>query len=175
LRAEKDVKDNRKLRAKSQRRYEELNTLITKLYEDNASGKIPDKHYERMFVQYDAEQAMLEMKIAKLQAQIDSYLADGTRADKFIELIRKYTQFEKLTTQMLNEFVDHIDVHEADKSSGTRTQKIDIYLNFIGDFDVPEDYDNLSPEDRAKVIAERKRLDKKNAYEKERRQKKRSH
>jgi hypothetical protein len=169
LRAEKDVKDNRRLLAKSQRRCEELNTLITKLYEDNATGKIPDKHYERMFAQYDVEQTMLEAKITELQSQIDSYLADGTRADKFIELVKKYTQFEELTTQMLNEFIDHIDIHEADKSSGIRMQKVDIYLNFIGDFDVPGDYDNLSPEERAKVTAERERLDKKNSYEKERR------
>jgi hypothetical protein len=66
LRAEKDVKDNRKLLAKSQRRYKELNVLITKLYEDNISGKIPDKHYERMFAQYDAEQTSLEVKILEL-------------------------------------------------------------------------------------------------------------
>jgi DNA invertase Pin-like site-specific DNA recombinase len=175
LRAEKDVKDNRKLLAKSQRRYEELNTLITKLYEDNISGKVPDKHYERMFAQYDAEQTTLEAKIAELQAQIDGYLVDSTRADKFIELVKKYTQFEGLTTQMLNEFIDHIDVHEADKSSGIRTQKVDIYLNFIGDFDVLENYNDLSSEDRAIIIAEREWLDKKNAYEKERRQKKCSH
>ena len=38
---------------------------------------------------------------------------------------------------MLNEFIEKVIVHEGDKSSGKRIQKVDIYLNFIGDFDLP--------------------------------------
>jgi DNA invertase Pin-like site-specific DNA recombinase len=172
LQAEKDVKENRKLLAKSQRRVEDLNMLITKLYEDNASGKVPDKHYDRMFAQYDAEQTSQENKITELQAQIDGYLSDSTRADKFIELVQKYTRFDEWTTPMLNSFIDRIDVHEAEKIDGIRTQKIEINLNYIGRFDVPKDYDWRSPEERAAIDAERERLDKKNAYERERREKK---
>jgi hypothetical protein len=33
---------------------------------------------------------------------------------------------------MLHAFVEKVVVHEADKSSGKRTQKVDIFLNFIG-------------------------------------------
>lgn len=38
---------------------------------------------------------------------------------------------------MINEFIDKIIVHAADKSSGEREQEIEIYLKFIGKFDVP--------------------------------------
>ena len=38
----------------------------------------------------------------------------------------------------MNEFIEKVVVHEADKSSGVREQRIDIYLNYIGQFDVPE-------------------------------------
>jgi site-specific DNA recombinase len=38
---------------------------------------------------------------------------------------------------MLNEFVEKILVHEADYSSGERVQEVEIYLNFIGKFEVP--------------------------------------
>ena len=45
--------------------------------------------------------------------------------------------FGELTTPMLNEFVEKILVHEADYSSGERVQEVEIYLNFIGKFELP--------------------------------------
>lgn len=59
------------------------------------------------------------------------------RADKFIEIVKRHTDFSELTPQMINEYIEKIIVHEADKSSGEREQQVDIYLNFIGKFDVP--------------------------------------
>lgn len=38
---------------------------------------------------------------------------------------------------MIFEFVDKIVVHKADRSTGDRTQEVEIYLKFIGKFDVP--------------------------------------
>ena len=54
-----------------------------------------------------------------------------------MELARKYTDFSVLTAPMINEFVDKILVHAPDSSSGERVQEIEIYLNFIGNFEVP--------------------------------------
>ena len=73
--------------------------------------------------------------------------ADSLKADKFIELVQKYTDFSELTPTMIHEFIEKIVVHEADKSSGERSQKVDIYLNFIGKFEVP------IPEPTAEEIA----------------------
>lgn len=39
---------------------------------------------------------------------------------------------------MLNEFIEKIVVHEADKSTGDRIQRIDIHFNFIGQFELPQ-------------------------------------
>ena len=38
---------------------------------------------------------------------------------------------------MINEFVEKIVVHAPDRSTGERIQEIEIYLKFIGKFDVP--------------------------------------
>jgi hypothetical protein len=68
---------------------------------------------------------------------LDSYETDSDRIEKFLALAEKYTDFSELTTPMINEFVDRIEVHAPDKSSGRREQQIDIYLNFIGNFPIP--------------------------------------
>jgi hypothetical protein len=41
-----------------------------------------------------------------------------------------------MTPTMLNEFVDKVIVHVGVRTSRGRTQKVDIYLNFIGKCDV---------------------------------------
>jgi hypothetical protein len=174
LRQENTVKENKKLLTKSKQRHEDLYGLIKKLYEGNASGKIPDKHFEKLLAEYDTEQSELETKIKELQIGIEDYNADSVRVDSFMELARRYTDFHELTTPMLNEFVDKIIVHEGDKTSGKRVQRVDIYFNFIGDFTVPAEYDEYTQEERAAIEAEQARLDKKNTYENERRRKKRA-
>ena len=38
---------------------------------------------------------------------------------------------------MLNEFIEKVIVHEGEERGNDRRQRIDIYLNFIGAFEVP--------------------------------------
>ena len=99
--------------------------------------KLSEKRFELLSKQYEQEQETLEVAIAKAQAELDAYNADTVRVDKFLELTRKYTDFTELTTPMIFEFVDKIVVHKADRSTGDRTQEVEIYLKFIGKFDVP--------------------------------------
>jgi len=73
-----------------------------------------------------------------MQAEIDRYNTDSVRADRFIELVKRHTEFNEFSAALLNEFIEKVIIHEADKSSGHREQKVDIYLNYIGKFDVPE-------------------------------------
>lgn len=64
---------------------------------------------------------------------------------------------------MLNEFIEKILVHEADKSSGERVQKVEIYLNFIGKFDLPEP--ELTPEEIREIEERRAKREKRRIYD----------
>ena len=122
--------------AQDTKRVNELNMLMKKLYEDNISGKLSDKRFEFMLSEFENEQDTLEISMENAKAEIEKYESDTVRADKFIELVKRYTDFSELTTPMLNEFVEKILVHEADYSSGERVQEVEIYLNFIGKFEL---------------------------------------
>ena len=137
LHQEQAVREYKQKISKAQRRHRELDGLIKKLYEGNATGKIPDKHFTRLLAEYDEEQTALEASMTEWQEQIDNWNADRLKTEKFIELVKRYTDFSELTTPMVNEFIEKIIVHEGEGRGNSRRQRIDIYLNFIGAFEVP--------------------------------------
>lgn len=137
LRQEETVKEYKQKMSKAKRRHTELDGLVKKLYEANATGKLPDRHFTRLLSEYDEEQAQLESSMAEWQRQLDNWNADRLKTDNFIALVQRYTDFTELTTPMLNEFIEKVIVHEGTGRGKARRQRIDIYLNFIGAFEVP--------------------------------------
>jgi hypothetical protein len=143
--------------AKNERRIAELQNLFRKTYEDNASGKLTDEWFAELSGGYERERSDLTERNIVLQAEIDVFAEDSIKADKFIELVRQYTEFDELTTPMINEFIDKVIVYAPDKSSGERRQQVDVYLSYIGKFDVPgEEYIPTAEE----LETARKRLEK---------------
>lgn len=138
LQQETAVKESRKKLTKSKRRREEISGRIKKLYESYAADKIPEKHFSELLTGYDTEQETLDSEIERLQSEIDRYNTDSVRADRFIELVKRHTEFTEFSAALLNEFVEKVIVHEAVKIDGKRTMQVDIYLNFIGKFELPE-------------------------------------
>ena len=148
---EQTAREQKKRLRQVEKRIAELDELIRKLYEGNATGKIPDKHFNRLLVEYDTEQSALEQEAAELKEGITAQAEDGMRAQRFVSLVRRYTNFDELTAPMLNEFIEKVVVHEADKSTGDRRQKVDVYFNFIGCFVPPKPEVILTAVEEAKA------------------------
>jgi DNA invertase Pin-like site-specific DNA recombinase len=124
--------------AKNRKRCVELDGLIKRLYEDMVSGILSDKRFEILTREYENEQAGLESQTEELRVSLERYDEDSGKAERFIEIVRRYSDFSELTPSMLNEFVDKILVHEAVRVNNERKQKVDIYLNYIGKINMPE-------------------------------------
>jgi hypothetical protein len=90
-----------------------LDTLIQKIYEDKVSGTLKEKRFAVLSKQYETEQETLETRISEAEKELAVFAEDGKRADKFIALVRRYTDFEELTPKMLHEYISKIVVHEA--------------------------------------------------------------
>jgi hypothetical protein len=142
LKHAESVKIRAKQLALSQRRYDELNLIIKKLFEEKVTGAITDKRFEILSHDYEAEQENLENQIAELQAGLDEYQSDSMKAEQFIKIVKKYTDFTELSPAMLNEFIEKVVVYESEKVNGrVRKQKVEIFLNFIGMFNLPNQAD----------------------------------
>lgn len=114
----------------AEKRIAELDKLFTRLYEDNVSGRISNERFDMMSKGYDDEQAKLKVTAAELTTYIESAEQKSADATEFVKLVRKYEHITELTPEIMHEFIEKIVVHEPDKSSGKRVQKIDIYFRF---------------------------------------------
>jgi len=143
------AKIQRKQLAAHQKRCVELDTLIKRLFEDSVKTGLSAKRLEILVAEYEQEQEDLEEQIIELKTELEQFNDDSNKTDKFIKIVRKYTDITELTATILNEYIEKIVVFEADKSSGRREQRVDIYLNFIGKFSIPGQNEEAEPFDPA--------------------------
>ena len=156
-----EVRKQRTRLATAKQRVSELEVLLCKIYEDNILGKLSDSRYATLDAQYEKEQSELNAEISTLEKAVKSYEKHEKDADRFIALIDKYENFDKLTIAMLNEFIEKILVHERDrKGSIQTTQEVEIYFNFVGRF-VPPAFGEveLTPEELEEIRKREERKD----------------
>lgn len=116
-----------------QKRCEELDKIISRLYEDNVLGRIGDERYESMSQSYELEQVEIKKALPILKSKIDELKRQSDCADNFINIIKKYTIIDKLDAAILNELIDKILVHHKEQAEDGRTfQQIEIYYRFVG-------------------------------------------
>ena len=116
----------------------ELDMLFERLYEDNVSGKINDARFAKMSKRYEQEQGENAKKIKALRLELKKDESKRMDIDDFLETVRRYTDAATITKRMVAELIDHIEVYHAEKQDGVTNQRVVIYYNCIGAFDVPD-------------------------------------
>ena len=116
----------------------ELDMLFERLYEDNVAGKIDDARFAKMSKRYEQEQGENAKKIKALRLELKKDESKRMDIDDFLETVRRYTDAATITKRMVAELIDHIEVYHAEKQDGITNQRVVIYYNCIGAFDVPD-------------------------------------
>ena len=143
----KQISKNKKELERAKNRVIEIDTLFQHIYEDNISGKLTDERFRTLSFNYDKEQKELKIKIEQLSKKIDNTEKKTTDLSQFISNVKKYTEITELTPEILNELIEKILVHQAEKINGKKVQKIDIYYRGVGIISFP-----VSLEDMTMVI-----------------------
>ena len=68
----------------AQKRVQDLEKLLCRIYEDNILGKLPDERYAILDEQYSKEQKELSAKIAGMEAELSGYEEGRRSAERFI-------------------------------------------------------------------------------------------
>ena len=123
----------------AEKRIAELSAIFKRLYEDSVTGRISDERFAELSADYEAEQRQLKERAAELQGELAKAQEATVNAEKFMNIVRKYTSFEELTHTLLREFIEKIVVHECSYDENkNRRQEIEIYYSFVGKVDLPE-------------------------------------
>lgn len=137
---EEREKDKKFLESELQKAIARSNTvsqLYEKLYEDNVIGKVSDEWFVELSHKYEKERMDLKAKIADTRHQIEELKNTNSEYEKFISAIRRFVQMDNLTSPLLRELIDHIDIFETEGTGKSRTQRIVIYYRFIGYIELP--------------------------------------
>ena len=133
----RELADMKREIVKANRRISELDKLFKHIYEDHVIGKLLDERFQDMSDDYETEQRQLKADVAHLEADVAKGEEITADFQTFLANVRKYTDITELTHTVLNEFIQRIEVHAPDKSSGKRVQQIDIYYNAVGVINIP--------------------------------------
>ena len=137
---EEREKDKKFLESELQKAIARSNTvsqLYEKLYEDNVIGKVSDEWFIELSHKYEKERMDLKAKIADTRYKIEELKNTNSEYGKFISAIRRFMQMDNLTSPLLRELIDHIDIFETEGTGKSRTQRIVIYYRFIGYIELP--------------------------------------
>lgn len=119
--------------SKLEKRNGELNALFKRLYEDHVLGKITSEQFRMLSEGYNEEQRTIQEDIPRLRKAIEDLKASATNVDRFLDIVRKYTDNKELTPEILRTFVSKIVIHERSrKHAKDAEQDIDIYFTHIG-------------------------------------------
>jgi DNA invertase Pin-like site-specific DNA recombinase len=113
-------------------RYEELDNVLIRLYEDNISGRISDDRFNKFLQKYETEQASIKPKIEEIKNAISEIDENKVDSSEWLKLIQNYTRIKKLDRIILSELVDKITVGESREVDGRKEIDITIYYRFIG-------------------------------------------
>ena len=147
----KGLAKKKKLLTDAEKRISELDRIFKHLYEDNITGKLTDERFKKLSADYEAKQAALQTQANSLREEIQEEESKCANVERFLSIVRKYTEIPELTPHILHEFVEKIVVHAAtDPHSKTnRKQEVDIYYKGIGILEMSRVFDIRQNEETA--------------------------
>jgi DNA invertase Pin-like site-specific DNA recombinase len=120
---------------KAEKRIDELDSIIKRLYEDNVKGKLTDERFVKLSRDYETEQNSLKTSIEALRRDVKQREQKRQNTKAFIAAAKKYTDLKELDGSVIREFIDRIEVGATPKYSRKHPRRINIVYNFIGAFD----------------------------------------
>ncbi|MBQ7123864.1 MAG: DUF4368 domain-containing protein, partial [Oscillospiraceae bacterium] len=128
----KELLEKRKELNKAKKRVSEIDNLIQRIYEDNASGKLSDERYATMSMAYEKEQQELKESIPIMEEYLSTETNKTENLQRFIDKVKRITEIKELTPELIHEFIEKIVVSSPRYFDGKRYQIVDIYYNGIG-------------------------------------------
>ena len=127
------LRKNEKELAEGQNRLNEIDRIINRLYEDKVVGDLSAERFAKMLDGFETEQTQIRDRCEQLRIAIAEDKEKTNSAERFIKLVRQFTNMAELTPEIAATLIEKILVGQAEKVDGQQRQKVRIIYNFIGD------------------------------------------
>lgn len=131
-RSNQDSKKFKSELKKAEKRLEQLDKIMSKLYEDRALEKISEERYILMNSKYEVEYIELLERANHLKTELETADESPVNAYQFVNMVEKYVDIQELNARILNELIEKIVVHEKEIINGEKYQTVEIYYKFVG-------------------------------------------
>ena len=96
----------------------EIDALIQKIYEDNASGKLSDERYATLSLSYEEEQKTLKTAVPEMQSFLETETDKTESLHRFIQKVKQITELKALTPEEMEEaFQQHLARRNKEKTA----------------------------------------------------------
>lgn len=136
---------------KANARLKTIDKMITKLYTDNAEGRLDDLRLSKMVANLEREAKGLNELVAELEDVDEAKQIEDNYA-RFFSLAKEYANIDVLDRDILTTFVERIEIGPKILEEGTQKathrnqpyrQDVKIVYRFIGDLSEGEFTRNL--------------------------------
>ena len=132
-----ELAQKRKALSGAQKRMEELDKIIQRLYEDSVLGKLSDARYMKLSAQYETEQAEIGRLAKALEQEIESESGQVADVGQFLRLADRYSDLQELDAATVNELIEKIVIHSPEKIGGKKHVTIEVYFTYVGKIRIP--------------------------------------
>lgn len=103
-----ELMQKRKALSGAQKRMEDLDKIIQRLYEDSVLGKLSDLRFQKLSAQYESEQAEIRQLAVLLEREIENEAGQIADVGRFLKLADRYSDLQELDASMVNELIHRI-------------------------------------------------------------------
>lgn len=132
-----ELAQKRKALSGAQKRMEELDKIIQRLYEDSVLGKLNDARYMKLSAQYETEQAEIGRLAKALEQEIESKAGQIADLGQFLRLADRYSDLRELDAATVNELIEKIVIHSPERIGGKKHVTIEAYFTYVGKIRIP--------------------------------------
>ncbi|MSC84979.1 DUF4368 domain-containing protein [Eubacterium sp. am_0171] len=132
-----ELAQKRKALSGVQKRMEELDKIIQRLYEDSVFGKLSDERFQKLSAQYEAEQIEIKTLASVLEREIEDDAKQAVDVERFLNLAERYSELQELDAATANELIDRIVIHSPERIDGRKHVTIEVFFTYVGRIRIP--------------------------------------
>ena len=127
--------DNSKEISGIRKRLRELETIIEKLYEDNAAGRLADMRMNKLLLKYEQDAEMLVNRMSAIKMTRNaSGVSEQAFGEKLDKMLWRLTNISEFSPKLLFKLIDHIEIsqgyYEKDGHGRIKHQSVKIFYRF---------------------------------------------